>query len=133
MTKLKVYAYTGKITQRKKAASWNGFWIKPNHEIIWSNSIFNSHQEMLEANGLESYEDAFDLGWIRGFFQSHEVGIESRSLVNSFSWLQHWIQEQARKFSVREVLIDLNGRSYGIPADEFFSLQKSNEIRPYQV
>ena len=132
--RLRLAAYTkkGKITQRKKAAGWLGFWIKDDNELVWTSS---SHQEALctVEGGPTTYDDAFDLGWIRGYVQSKEIGLEARSLVDKFKTVQDVVQKIVAERRVDEVLIDLNSRSYSIPIEDFLKMSKSSEIRSYQI
>jgi len=117
----------------KKAANWYGFWITPDRQIYPGEE---SHQEILEERlGPEAtYEEAFNKGWVRGFFQSGMAGFEANSLVGSiFNYIQRMVQEESKTFRIDEVLLDSGGRSYAVPLQDFLSLNKSGELRPYSI
>ena len=114
----------------KKSNDWQGFWISPDHKVF----LGRSHQKIIEdALGPDAtYDFAFDLGWVRGYFQSDEVGFEAKTILNTFSFLQSFIQSNTRFPGLKEVYLDLNGISYNIPIKDFLSMNKISALRSYK-
>ena len=114
----------------KRAANWLGFWITPDERIYHGEE---SHQEILDTMAPDdSYEEAFDRGWIRGYIQSGEAGFEAHSIMKMFNYVQNLVSEYAKRYRINEVRFDLNGSSYAVPLNDFLSMNKSTELRQYK-